>query len=116
MTEDRIIHERHASGFRHHGGGIHAAGDLVDYVINCVAVANDPAVVDVAADKNDLGHNRRARVMGEAMFVDRVKLCIGESSNDHGANSLSVLNIFEIGANERGRSFSRKRHWVEPEE
>jgi hypothetical protein len=96
-----------------HGGGFHAACNLVDYIVNRVSVAEYPAFVDVTADENDFGHDRWV-VVGASRVVDRVKLRIGEGSNDQKAHSISGLELFEIGANERGR-FIRKRHQVESE-
>ena len=59
---NRILNRRHGRAAKHHGGRIHAACDLVDYIVNGVAVALDAAGVDVTAHENNPGDNRRVAV------------------------------------------------------
>jgi hypothetical protein len=82
--------------------------NLVQRVVDAVAVADDSAFVDMAACENDLGHNRRVAV-GLALLVDRLKLSIGESSDHHKAHPVSVLKFLEISANQRWRFFRKRQ-------
>ena len=92
---------------------MHPVRNLVQRVVDGVAVADDAAFVNVTAYENDLGHNRRVAV-GMAVLVDRLKLSIGKSSDHHKAHPVSVLKFLEISANQRWRFFRKRQqcHYV----
>lgn len=58
---------------KHYGGRVHAAGNLVDYIVDRISIIDNAAFVDVVANKNDLGHYRRV-IRAFPLLVDTVKL------------------------------------------
>jgi hypothetical protein len=84
------------------------AGDLVYHVLDAVAVAHNAAFINVPADENYLRYYWRIAV-GVPVGVERVGLRGGEVADHHKPGALAVLELFEIDADERGRSFG-KRH------
>jgi len=103
------LHGKIADNF---GFCAHCAYDLIDPIRNAVAVANDAALINMAANKNHFGNNRWKRLVAAySMPVDRFKLEICQLPNGYRFDFVAVLDRFKAGANQ-GRSMRVKRYSV----
>jgi len=81
---------------------VHAAGDLVDHVIDCVAIAQHSASVNMLSKEDDFRlQGRIARSI--ANLIDRFQLRIGKAANRDKSSFLPLLDCFKVGANQFSR-------------
>ena len=92
-----VLHRCHGGDLEYHCGRVHGAGNLLDYIVNGVSVTDNAAFVNMAANKNNLGHHRR--IARGSLLVDGVELHIREGSDCDEPYPVCFLEFFEIGAN-----------------
>ncbi len=75
----------------------HGTRDLLDYIVNRVAILQNSTFINVTADKDYFGNHRR-EITPFSLFIKGRQLFISETSNNDRLRFSAILDDVEICA------------------